>query len=158
MAMGSRGPGGVKSLMPGSVATKVSPGRNRKMKKIGLLVVMLLVTCLAGCQDKKAPSSESPTKDSPPGGKATVGQFSLSPGQKVDVSIKADSKTWVGLDVEEFGIECALNDKNSSLSLVTNNGRKAFMPVDGSIKLILTNKGHTASKVVLYTEPYTEKD
>ena len=128
------------------------------MKKIGLLVVVLLVTCLAGCEDNQAPSMESPTKDNPSDGKTTVGQFSLSPGQKMDVSINADSKTWVGIDVEEFGVECALNDKNSSNSLVTGSGREAFMPVNGSIMLILSNKSHVASKVVVYTEPYTETD
>ena len=128
------------------------------MKKIGLLVVVLFITCLAGCQDNKAPSSESPAKDSPPGGKVTVGQFSLSPGQNVDVSIKADSKMWVGLEVDTFGVECALNDKNSSQTLVTKRGRKAFMPVDGSIELILSNKTHTDCKVVVYTEPHTESD
>ena len=128
------------------------------MKKIGLLVVVLFITCLAGCEDNKAPSSESPTKDSPPGGKVTVGEFSLSPGQKVDVSIKADSKTWVGLEADTFGVECALNDKNSSQYLLTKSGREVFTPVDGSIELILSNKSHAASKVVVYTEPYTEND
>jgi hypothetical protein len=128
------------------------------MKKIGFLVAVLFITCLAGCQDNKSPSSESHTKDSQPAGKVTVGEFSLSPGQKVDVSIKADSKRWVGLEVDTFGVECALNDKNSSQSLVAKSGRKAFTPVDGSIELILSNKSHTGSKVVVYTEPYTEND
>ncbi|MFC1887162.1 hypothetical protein ACFLZM_08945 [Thermodesulfobacteriota bacterium] len=127
------------------------------MKQIGWLVAVLFVLCMAGCEDKKTPSSESAAKKSAPAGKTTVGQFSLSAGQKVDVSIKAAGKTWVGIDVETFGVECALRDKNSSQTLVARTGREVFAPVDGSIELTLSNVSVTvSSKVVVFTEPYTD--